>query len=238
MSPLFNQQFYWIAHNLTLALVIRPQFKLINQDVDINNARMTSFFQIAIIAKSFRFLHPLLHSFLWITRVISTFKLFLKLTTTKDSDLKVFVPKEHTTELHLHTTEQKSTQSNQNTLPSTVHTTECTKQSTASRTHDLRTWPNLKSHKTHRHSALYLSLWIMSHRKNQLEWCNRPDTDRLRLICRPPFSMEMQHTTEPRCSVVCVHDAGLCASRLGCVEGHPCYCEWQLNVSPFYNIKK
>ena len=36
------------------------------------------------------------------------------------------------------------------------------------------------------------------------------------------FSFEMRHTTEPRCSVVCVYTARLCAGRLGGVEGHPC----------------
>ena len=36
------------------------------------------------------------------------------------------------------------------------------------------------------------------------------------------FSFEMRHTTEPRCSVVCVYTARLCADRLGGVEGHPC----------------
>ena len=35
------------------------------------------------------------------------------------------------------------------------------------------------------------------------------------------FSFEMRHTTEPRCSVVCVYTARLCAGRLGGVEGHP-----------------
>ena len=51
------------------------------------------------------------------------------------------------------------------------------------------------------------------------------------MICRPPFSMEMQHTTEPRRSVVCVYAAGLSAGRLGCVRGSPvgdaelwCFC--------------
>ena len=130
-------------------------------------------------------------------------------------------PKEHTIELHLHTTEQKSTQPNQNTLPSTVHTTGRRKQDTASGILDFRTSPNLRFHKTYRHRMLYFSLWIMSHRQNQLEWGNCPDTDRSRFISRPPFSLEMQHTTEPRCSVVCVYAAWLCAGRLGCVEGHP-----------------
>ena len=36
------------------------------------------------------------------------------------------------------------------------------------------------------------------------------------------FSFEMRHTTEPRCSVVCVYTARLCAGRLGGVECHPC----------------
>ena len=68
----------------------------------------------------------------------------------------------------------------------------------------------------------------MSHRQNQLEWKNCRDTDRSRLLCRPPFSLENQHTTEPRCSVVCVYAARLCAGRLGGVEGHP----WLSNIWP------
>ena len=134
---------------------------------------------------------------------------------------KTVFPKEHTTELHLHTTEQKSTQPNQNTQPSIVHTTELTKQNAASRIHDPRTCPNLRFHKIYRHCMHYFSLWIMSHRQNQLEWKNRPNTDRSRLLCRPPFSLENQHITEPWCSVVCVYAARLCAGRLGGVEGHP-----------------
>ena len=43
------------------------------------------------------------------------------------------------------------------------------------------------------------------------------------LICCLLFSLQKQHTTGPRCSVVCVYAAGLCASWLGCVEGHPWY---------------
>ena len=58
-----------------------------------------------------------------------------------------------------------------------VHTTGRRKQSTASRIRDLRTCPNLRFHKTYRHRVLYFSLWIMSHRQNQLEWWNCPDTD-------------------------------------------------------------
>ena len=139
---------------------------------------------------------------------------------------KTVFPKEHTTELHLHTTEQKSTQpkANQNTQPSILHTTELTKQNAASRIHDPRTCPNLRFHKIYRHCVLCFSLWIMSHRPNQLEWKNRRDTDWSRLLCRPPFSLENQHTTELRCSVVCVYTARLCAGRLGGVEGHPWLC--------------
>ena len=33
----------------------------------------------------------------------------------------------------------------------------------------------------------------------------------------------LTHTTEHRGSVVCVYAAGLCAGRLGCEEGHPCW---------------
>ena len=82
---------------------------------------------------------------------------------------------------------------------------------------------NLRFHKIYRHCVRYFSLWIMSHRQNQLEWKNRRNTDRSQLLCRPPFSLENQHTTEPRCSVVCVYAARLCAGRLGGVEGHPWY---------------
>ena len=145
--------------------------------------------------------------------------------------------KEHTTELRLHTTEQKSTQPNQNTQPSIVHTTELTKQNAASRIHDPRTCPNLRFHKIYRHCMRYFSLWIMSQRQNQLEWKNRRDTDRSRLLCRPPFSLENQHTTELRCSVVCVYAARLCASRLGGVEGHPWhrtdFCKNHILLVPF-----
>ena len=82
---------------------------------------------------------------------------------------------------------------------------------------------NLRVHKIYRHCVRYFSLWIMSDRQNQLEWKNHRDTDRSRLLCRPPFSLENQHTTEPRCSVVSVYAARLCAGRLGGVEGHPWY---------------
>ena len=84
----------------------------------------------------------------------------------------------------------------ENTLPSIVHTTELTKQNAASRIHDPRTCLNLRFHKIYRHCVRYFSLWIMSHRQNQIEWKNRRDTDRSRLLCRPPFSLENQHTTE------------------------------------------
>ena len=118
-----------------------------------------------------------------------------------------------------------------------MHTTELTKQNTASRIHDPRTCLNLCFHKIYRHHVRYFSMWIMSHRQNQLKWKIRRDTDRSRLLCRPPFSLENQHTTEPRCSVVCVYAARLCASRLGGVEGHPWLkelvfllsrCQWRL----------
>ena len=107
-----------------------------------------------------------------------------------------------------------------------MHTTELTKQNTASRIHDPRTCLNLCFHKIYRHHVRYFSMWIMSHRQNQLKWKIRRDTDRSRLLCRPPFSLENQHTTEPRCSVVCVYAARLCASRLGGVEGHPWYSKY------------
>ena len=45
------------------------------------------------------------------------------------------------------------------------------------------------------------------------------------------FSFEMRHTTEPRCSVVCVYTAWLCAGRLGGVEGHPWYNSFGLNIA-------
>ena len=129
----------------------------------------------------------------------------------KHSDLKPFFPKEHTAELHLHTTEQKSTQPNLNTQPSIVHTTELTKQNAASWIHDPRTCPNLRFHKIYRHCVRYFSLWIMSHRQNQLEWKNRRDTDRSRLLCRPPFSLK---TNTPRS-----RDAQWCVfALLGCVQ--------------------
>ena len=104
-----------------------------------------------------------------------------------------------------------------------MHTTELTKQNATSRIHDPRTCLNLRFQKIYRHCVRYFLLWIMSHWQNQLEWKNRRDTDRSRLLCRLPFSLENQHTIEPRCSVVCVYAARLCASRLGGVEGHPCY---------------
>ena len=107
-----------------------------------------------------------------------------------------------------------------------MHTTELTKQNAASRIHDPRTRLNLRFHKINRHCVRYFSLWIMSHRQNQLEWKNHRDTDRSRLLCRPPFSLENQHTTEPRWSVVCVYAARLCAGWLGGVEGHPCICQY------------
>ena len=109
-----------------------------------------------------------------------------------------------------------------------MHTTELTKQNAASRIHDPHTCLNLRFHKIYRHCVRYFSLWIMSHQQNQLEWKNRRDTDRSRLLCRPPFSLENQHTTEPRCSVVCVYAARLCAGRLGGVEGHPWFQECPL----------
>ena len=111
---------------------------------------------------------------------------------------KTVFPKEHTSELHLHTTEQKFTQPNQNTQPSIMQTTELTKQNTASRIHDPHTCPNLRFHKIYRHCVRYFSLWIVSNQQNQLEWKNRRDTDRSQLLCHPPFSLENQHTTEPR----------------------------------------
>ena len=43
---------------------------------------------------------------------------------------KTVFPKEHTTELHLHTTEQKSTQPNQNTQPSLQNKTPLLREST------------------------------------------------------------------------------------------------------------
>ena len=64
---------------------------------------------------------------------------------------------------------------------------------------------------------------------------NSPDTDRSRLISRPPFSVEMRHTTEPRCSVVCLR-CRVCAGRLGCVEGHPCKWPVTRKMFPFDDV--
>ena len=104
---------------------------------------------------------------------------------------------------------------------SLVYTTECTNNTTL-RISDLCTYPNLHFHKTYRHCMLYFSLWIIWHQQNQLGWENQLDTSHSQMICHLPFLLEMQHTTEPRCSVVCVYTAGLCAGWLGCIEGHPC----------------
>ena len=50
------------------------------------------------------------------------------------------------------------------------------------------------------------------------------------------FSFEMRHTTEPRCSVVCVYTARLCAGRLGGVEGHPWW--WRSRIKMCVCVRK